>query len=71
MIPNTVSVTAYFVTGEVNNVLENASPKDAIENYFLPDMRPPVENLLIEAFDKDGKKVTISITQKSINVYTD
>jgi hypothetical protein len=64
---NTISVRAYIVTDDINDILENASPKKAIENYLCPDMRPPVQTIVIEAKTHDGKMVTLSITPSSIS----
>ena len=66
MNKNTISVTANIVTGGDIKILENESPHQAIEKYLCPDMRPPVENILIEAMTDDGKLVKISIVQKRI-----
>ncbi len=67
MTKNTVSVTAYIVTGSTNDILIDASPKEAIEQYFMPDMRPPVQTLVITAMTNDGKEVTLSISNSTIN----
>jgi hypothetical protein len=64
---NTISVSAYLVNGSVNDILTEASPMQAIEEYLFPDMRPPVQNLVITAKTKDGKLVTLSIGKTSIN----
>ena len=63
---NTISVRAYLVNGDVNDILENASPKDAIEDYLFPDMRPPVQTIVIDAITDDGKKLNITISPTSI-----
>ena len=65
---NTISVTAFIVTGEVNDILSDSTPHDAIENYFCPDMRPPLETIVIKAKTDEGKTVLLSITQNSIHV---
>ena len=64
---NTVSVTAYLVDGGINQILEEANPKDAIEQYLLPDMRPPVQTLVIEAQTDDGKTVVLSISNRNVH----
>ncbi|MES1218849.1 MAG: hypothetical protein ABUT20_25310 [Bacteroidota bacterium] len=64
---NTISVSAYLVNGSANDILTEASPTQAIEEYLFPDMRPPVENLVITAKTNDGKLVTISIGKKTIS----
>ena len=66
MTKNTISVTAYIVTGSDIKILLNESPHQAIEKYLCPDMRPPIENILIEAMTDDGKLEKISITQERI-----
>jgi hypothetical protein len=63
---NTITVKAYLVNGDMRDILIDTNPHNAIEEYFLPDTRPPVERLVIEAFSQEGKKVTLSITQKNI-----
>lgn len=67
MIKNTISVTAYIVTGSTNDILIDASPKTAIEDYFLPDMRPPVQTIVIKAVTNEGQLVTLSISNSTIN----
>lgn len=67
MTKNTISVTAYIVNGDLNEVLIDASPKEAIDQYFMPDMRPPVQTLVIKAIKNDGKEVSLSISNSSIN----
>lgn len=64
---NTISVRAYIVTGGTNDMLEEATPHEAIENYLCPDMRPPVQTIVITAKTHDGKTVTISVGQNSIS----
>lgn len=63
---NTLSVKAYIVNGDMADILEDATPDEAIENYLCPDMRPPVQTIVIEAKTADGKLVKLSITQKEI-----
>ena len=43
MTKNTISVTAYIVTGSDIKILLNESPHQAIEKYLCPDMRPPID----------------------------
>ena len=64
MTNNTISVTAYIVTGSTNDILVDATPHEAIENYLCPDMRPPVQTIVIKAKTNDGKIVTISVGAK-------
>jgi hypothetical protein len=66
MRKNTISVRAYLVNGDINDILVNASPKEAIEDYLFPDMRPPVQTIVIEAITDDGRRLNISISPKSI-----
>lgn len=66
MTKNTISVSAHIITGGTNEILINATPHDAIENYLCPDMRPPVETIVIKAKTDEGKTVTISVTQNKI-----
>jgi len=68
MKTNRISVQAYFVNGSMQDVLEDATPQEAIENYLLPDMRPPVQTLVISVATKEGKHFSISISQTSISV---
>ena len=63
---NTISVTAYIVTGSTNDILVNSTPHEAIENYLCPDMRPPVQTIVITAKTNDGKTVKLSIGQDRI-----
>lgn len=64
---NTISVIAYIITGDTNEILIDVKPKEAIEKYFMPDMRPPVQTLVIKATTNDGKEVTLSISNSTIN----
>jgi hypothetical protein len=66
MRKNIISVRAYLVNGDVNDILEEASPKEAIESYLFPDMRPPVQTLVMNAVTSDGKQLSISISPTSI-----
>lgn len=68
MDKNTISVTAFLVTGAMNDILSDATPHEAIENYLCPDMTPRVENLVIKAHTDEGKIVLLTITQNSIHV---
>ena len=68
MSNNQISVRAYLVDGSTLDILEDASPKDAIENYFCPDMRPPVQTIVITTKTDDGKIITLSISPNFINV---
>ncbi len=61
MAANRISVKGYLVNGSIAEVLINATPKEAIERYFLPDSGAPVQTLVIDIFDSDGKEHSISI----------
>lgn len=63
---NTFSATVYTVAGTDTTILEEVSPNDAIEQYLCPDMRPPVQTLVIQVKTDDGKLISISITQNKI-----
>ena len=71
MKKNTISALAYVVNGATSDILESVTPAAAIENYFLPDMRPPVQTLVIKAVTDEGKTVLLSITQNSVHVKMD
>lgn len=66
---NTVTAEARLVNGSVNYILQEATPKQAIEEYLFPDCRPPVETLLITVKTDTGQTVTIAIGQKSISAF--
>lgn len=68
MDKNKISVTAVLVTGAMNDILNDATPHEAIENYLCPGMRPPVESITIKAHTDEGKIVLLTITQESIHV---
>ena len=68
MVTNTVSVKAYLVNGNVAEVLEDAAPKYAIEQYFYPDSGAPVRSLEIDIVDSKGKQYSISIFPSGIEV---
>jgi hypothetical protein len=65
---NTISVSASLINGGYIDVLENATPKEAIEEYFYPDCKPPVSTLTIKAVNESGKTVKISISQSCITI---
>lgn len=69
MEPNTISVTAHIVTGGEIEILKDAAPSRAIEDYLCPDMRPPVQSISITVCTSEGKQITISVGQKSIGAY--
>ena len=58
---NSITVTAHLANGSVNEILYQASPSAAIEEYLFPDMRPPVDFLSISATDENGKSATIIV----------
>ncbi len=55
------------VDGGESYPLSFDSPKRAIEKYFMPDMRPPVSVLIIEATDKDGKRVRLYLDDSNVS----
>ena len=63
---NTISVKAYLVDGGEMEILNDANPSQAIEQYLLPDTRPPVQTLVFAAYTDEGKLIKLSFTQKSI-----
>jgi hypothetical protein len=71
MFKNIISVTASMVDGSEHELLAYASPKQAIDGYFLPDQRPPVRRFVIDAVAEDGKRVRLILTQDSILIDTE
>ncbi len=67
MTENTISVTMRNVAGGGYSPLLEASPKQALDHYFMPDMSPPVSVLIIEATDKEGKRVKLYITDSDVS----
>lgn len=65
---NTISVAVYMVDGGFNEILSNATPAKAIDDYLFPDMRPPVRVIVINAMTEDGKNITLSVFQNRITV---
>ncbi|HKR06728.1 MAG TPA: hypothetical protein VJY62_18985 [Bacteroidia bacterium] len=66
MYKNRITVTADFVDGSVNDILSDVTPKQAIENYFFPDSRPPVSAIYLSFVDENGKVHKITITQQEV-----
>lgn len=66
MTNNTISVTANLINGSAHDILEDVSPKEAI-NYFYPDSGPPVTFFTIKAKTNDGKTVTLSLSESKIS----
>ena len=64
---NTISVQAYLVNDQINDVLDNESPKTAIDEYFFPDSGAPVSSLIITAKTHDGRTVTLSLSKDKIS----
>ena len=67
MTNNTISVTVNLINGDQGNVLENVSPKEAINEYFYPDSGPPVTFFTITAKTNDGKTVTLCLSENKIS----
>jgi hypothetical protein len=67
MTNNTISVTVNLINGTAADVLENVSPKVAINQYFYPDSGAPVTFLTIKAKTNDGKTVTLSLSETNIS----
>ena len=66
---NRISVLAYLVDGSELPILDDVTPHEAIENYFCPDARPPVQSISITITNDSGKRFVISVTQKEVNLY--
>ena len=64
---NTISVQAYLINGQLNDVVDNDAPQNAIEEYFFPDSGAPVSSLVITAKTNDGKTVTLSLSKDRIS----
>jgi hypothetical protein len=71
MHKNKISVTAFLVDGNSIDVLTDVTPKDAIENYFMPDMRPPIESIILHFVGDNGKVKVISISQRDVVIQED
>lgn len=64
---NTISVVVNQINGSSRDILENDTPKSALNNYFYPDAGAPVSSFVIKAKTSDGKSVTLVITQTDIS----
>lgn len=64
---NTISVMVYLKDNSSNELLFNSNPKNAIQEYFYPDSGVPVLNVIIKAMTLEGKLITLSITDTSID----
>lgn len=67
---NTITVFAKLVDGSEAWRLSLATPKDALEEYFMPDTSPPVSVLFIEVTDKEGKTLTLTIDPSDVSFRT-
>lgn len=67
MNKNTISVVVYLKDNSSIEMLKNGNPKNAFENYFYPDSGAPVLNVIIKAFTNEGKLITLSITDNTID----
>ena len=59
MKPNTISVTVHLVNNSVSDVLEDASPAEAINEYFCQWEADEVKALHILATNHDGVSINI------------
>ena len=69
MKANSISVIAKLVNGNEIDILNEANPTDAIEQYLFPDCRPPVKTLLIKARNEDGRGMTISLSSGYVALF--
>lgn len=53
---NRITVKAYLVNGDIADIITDAKPKEAIDNYFYPDSGAPVKTLFIGFVDDKGKE---------------
>jgi hypothetical protein len=67
---NSVSVRAYLANGDLHEVLENVSPREALTKYFLPDSPAPVQELIVKVRTRDGRLVSLYITPDRIEAAT-
>jgi len=67
MNKNTISVMVYLKDNSSSELLVNSNPKIAIHDYFFPDSGAPVLNIIIKAMTQEGKLITLSITDSSID----
>lgn len=67
MNKNTISVMVYLKDNSSSELLVNSNPKNAIQDYFFPDSGVPVLNIIIKAMTQEGKLITLSITDYSID----
>jgi len=63
---NSISVRAHLVNGELTEILEEASPREAIESYFVKDNGAPVQELIIKVRTRDGKMVSLYISPSRV-----
>lgn len=64
---NTISMRANIVNGQINDILNNDTPKTAIDECFFPDSGAPVSSLTITAKTHDGKTITLSLSKDKIH----
>lgn len=67
MMENTISVTMRDKASGGRTILSEVSPKQAIEEYLLPDTYPPVAVLIIEATDTNGKKLKLWVSDTDVS----
>jgi hypothetical protein len=70
MKKNTISVSVNYVNGNYQDVLNCASPKEALDEYLFPDPGMPISYSL-SATDKAGKFVTIFVNKDEVSFQTD
>ena len=63
---NTISVRAYIVNGQVNDILDNDTPKTAIDEYLFPDSGAPVSTLEITVKTNEGQTISLSLSKDKI-----
>lgn len=61
---NKLTITAYSVSGQIYDLLENEDGREFIENHILPDMNPPISHVQIKMKTHDGKEVFLTISDK-------
>lgn len=70
MDKNTISVRAYLANGDLHEVLENVSPREALSSYFMPNSPAPVQELILKVRTRDGRLVSLYITPDRIEAAT-
>lgn len=68
MNKETITVNVSLVNGSEANILDNATPEEAISDYLYPDSGTPVRTVSIRVCDSNGKQVQISIFPGGITI---